>query len=100
MSSSWGTAQSHIYQYDESLLQLQGNILLLGTELPLYALDRAALRRDGVIAPMSEEIAIVDGKLYTMCESASNKYIFGKFTSAKWCYATDVETFFEGEPER
>lgn len=100
VSSSWGTAQSHIYQYDESLLQLQGNILLLGTELPLYALDRAALRRDGVIAPMSEEIAIVDGKLYTMCESASNKYIFGKFTSAKWCYATDVETFFEGEPER
>ncbi|MDE7223185.1 MAG: hypothetical protein K2O34_05335 [Acetatifactor sp.] len=95
VSTSWGTAQSHIYQYEESQLQLQGNITLLGMELPLYALDSAALQADGVIAPMSEEIVIVDDKLYTMCESASNKYIFGKFTSAKWCYATDVEEFFQ-----
>lgn len=94
VSSSWGTALSHIYQYDESGLQLQGNIALLGAEFPLYALDRGVLLSDGVIAPMSEEITVVDGKLYTMCESASNKYIFGKFTSAKWCYATDVEAFF------
>lgn len=97
VSSSWGTAWSHIYQYEESRLQQQGNIALLGGELPLYALDSAALLVDGVIAPMSEEIVIVDGKLYTMCESASNKYIFGKFTSAKWCYATDVEAFFGKE---
>lgn len=97
VSSSWGTADSHIYRYDQAKLQLQGNIVLLGTELPLYALDRAALLTDRVIAPMSEEIVIVDGKLYTMCESASNKYIFGKFTSGKWCYATDVEAFFGGE---
>ncbi|MCM1193250.1 MAG: hypothetical protein NC389_12580 [Acetatifactor muris] len=95
VSTSWGTALSHIYQYDEAGLQLQGNIALLGVEIPLYALDSAALLVDGVIAPMSEEIEIVDGRLYTMCESASNKYIFGKFTSAKWCYATDVEAFFQ-----
>lgn len=94
VSASWGMAFSHIYQYDESGLQLQGNIMLLGANLPLYALDCGALLADGLIAPMSEEIAVVDGKLYTMCESASNKYIFGKFTSAKWCYATDVEEFF------
>ncbi len=97
VSSSWGTANSHIYQYDREKLQLQGNIALLGTELPLYALDSAALLTDGVIAPMSEEIEIVDGRMYTMCESASNKYIFGKFTSGKWCYATDVETFFRAK---
>ena len=42
---------------------------------------------------MSEEIVIVDGKLYTMCESATNKYIFGKFTSAKYCYATDIAKY-------
>ncbi len=28
-----------------------------------------------------------------MCESASNKYIFGKFTSAKYCYATDLTEY-------
>ncbi len=94
VSTSWGTAFSHIYQYDESRLQLQGNIALLDVELPLYSLDSGALLVDGVIAPMSEEIVVVDGNLYTMCESASDKYIFGKFTSAKWCYATEVETFF------
>ena len=42
---------------------------------------------------MAEEIAAVDGKLYTMCESATNKYIFGKFTSAKYCYATDLSKY-------
>ena len=39
---------------------------------------------------MAEEIVTVDGKLYTMCESATDKYIFGKFTSAKYCYAADL----------
>ena len=39
---------------------------------------------------MSEEIVLVDGKTYVMCESASDKYKFGKFTGAKWCYATDL----------
>ena len=34
-----------------------------------------------------------DGKLYIMNESASNKYIFGKFTSADRCYATDLSYF-------
>ena len=95
ISTSWGATFSHIYQYDLSKLQLQGNIALLGMELPLYSMDSAALLSDGKLPPMSEEIVIVDSKLYTMCESASNKYIFGKFTSAKWCYATDVETFFK-----
>lgn len=95
ISTSWGATFSHIYQYDENKLQLQGNIALLGMELPLYAMDSAALLCDGKLPPMSEEIVIVDGRLYTMCESASNKYLFGKLTSAKWCYATDVETFFK-----
>lgn len=95
VSSSWGTALSHIYQYDRGKMRQQGTIALLGEELPLYALDSEALLSDRKIAPMSEEIVIVDGKLYTMCESASNKYFFGKLTSAKWCYATNVKDFFK-----
>lgn len=95
VSCSWGTALSHIRQYDRGKLQLQGKISLLGEELPLYAMDSAALLAEREIAPMSEELTIVDGRMYTMCEAASNKYIFGKFTSARWCYATDVKSFFE-----
>ena len=55
--------------------------------------DSASQKSAKKIAPMSEEIIIVDGKLYTMCESASNKYIFGKFTSSDHCYATDLNFF-------
>lgn len=45
------------------------------------------------LAPLAEEILVVDGKLYTMCEAATDKYIFGKFTSAKYCYATDISKY-------
>ena len=94
VSTSWGISKSHILVYDESSLQRQDDIDLLGSTLPLYSLDSAALICDKEIAPMSEEIVILGGRMYVMCESASNKYIFGKFTSAKWCYATDI-SFFE-----
>lgn len=93
VSASWGAAHSHIYRYSRDRMQYQGSISLLGEELPLYALDSAALAADKKIPPMSEEIVIVDGRMHTMCEAASNKYIFGKFTSAQWCYATSLDFF-------
>lgn len=95
VSTSWGTSKSHVLAYSEGKVQEQGTVNLLGRELPLYSLDSASLFFDGKMAPMSEEIVILDGKMYTMCESASNKYIFGKFTSAKWCYATDLKEFMK-----
>ena len=91
LSTSWGVSFSHIYQYSMSTMRnQQSKITFLGTEMPLYYLDSACLLKDYKIPPMSEEIVVVDGKLYTMCESASNKYIFGKLTSAQWCYATNL----------
>lgn len=92
-STSYAVAFSHIYRYDLEKARTGATVTLLGKELPLYVLDSASLRSDRKIAPMSEEIIIVDGMLYTMCESASDKYIFGKFTSADRCYATKVEFF-------
>ncbi len=93
-STSYGLAFSNIHVYTESALQKQADITLLDTVLPFYALDSASHLDTLKIPPMSEEVAIVDGKMYTMCESASNKYIFGKFTSSKWCYATDLSKYF------
>ncbi len=90
LSTSYGVAFSHIYEYDESKVKKEKDITLLGQTLPLYALDSASLVNEYKIAPMSEEIVMLDGKLYVMCESASDKYIFGKFTGAKWCYKTDL----------
>lgn len=91
LSTSWGMAFSHVYVYDEPQNSIRSDYNILGAKIPLYALGSDNLVSDCKIAPMSEEIVSANGKLYVMCESASNKYIFGKFTSAKWCYATDIE---------
>lgn len=90
LSISYGVAFSNILEYDESALVRQDDISVLGETMPLYAMDSASLTKSYKIAPMSEEIVIVDGKLYVMCESASKKYIFGNLTGATWCYKTDL----------
>lgn len=91
LSTSWGLSFSHVLEYDATALADQGEITLLGHSLPLYAMDSSALIKDHKIAPMSEEMVMLDGKLYVLCESASDKYIFGRLTGGKWCYATDME---------
>lgn len=89
LSTSYGVPFSHIYVHKLGTT----NKTFSDTGIPLYILDSTTLVKDCKIAPMSEEIEIVDGKMYTMCESASNKYIFGKFTSSYWCYATEMSFF-------
>ena len=91
LSTSYAVAFSHIYSYD--VTKEEGSITVLGQTVPRYVLDSSTQTGDMQLPPMAEEIVIVDGKLYTMCESATNKYIFGKFTSAKYCYATDIAKY-------
>lgn len=91
LSTSYAVAFSHIYRYKNPAQE--GDIEVLGQTVPLYVLDSSSLDCDIKLPPMSEEIVVVDGKLYTMCESATNKYIFGKFTSASHCYATDISKY-------
>ena len=95
LSTSYGASFSHIYEHKPTYKDKQGMIEVLGYELKLYALDRASLVYDYKIPPMSEEIVVVDGELYVMCESASSKYIFGKFTGGKWCYKTKLSEMKE-----
>lgn len=93
LSTSYAVAFSHIYIYDAT--KEEGTVTVLGQTVPRYVLDSSTQKGDIKLAPMSEEIVIVDGKLYTMCESATNKYFFGKFTSAKYCYATDISKYVQ-----
>ncbi len=99
LSTSWGLSFSHILEYSKNNLTRQDDITILNTTLPLYALDSDSLLNDYKIAPMSEEIAFVDNYLYVNCESASNKYIFGKFTGGKYLYRTDLSKMVE-QPEQ
>ncbi|MCQ2612108.1 MAG: hypothetical protein MJ183_00720 [Treponemataceae bacterium] len=89
LSSSYAVAFSNIYVYDMA----KATKTVYETEkayVPMFVLDSASLEQTVKIPPMSEEIVFVDDKMYTMCESASSKYIFGKFTSAQWCYSTKM----------
>ena len=88
LSTSWGTSISHIYIYDSSKVKSNSNYNVLGTEVPLYILDSTILENDIKTPPMSEEIVLIDGKLYQANESASNKYVFGKFTGGKYLYSS------------
>lgn len=88
LSTPYAAAFSHLYVYGTP--QTEGEVTVLGQTLPRYVLDSSCLKADIKAPPMAEEIVTVDGKLYTMCESATDKYIFGKFTSAKYCYAADL----------
>ncbi len=91
LSTSYGMAFSNIYVYENP--GDEGTIEVLGETIPLFSLDSSSLSVSIKLPPMSEEIVTVDGKLYTMCEAATDKYIFGKFTSAKYCYATDISKY-------
>lgn len=90
LSTSYGMAFSYVYGYDLAYVNSEENIYLLGTNVPLYHLDSSSLAEVRKLPPMAEEIVMVEGKLYTMCESASHKYLFGNLSSAQWCYATDL----------
>ena len=95
LSTSWGVSSSHILAWDMQALTPFGTISVEGQEVPLFALDSASRAAEWKLPPMSEEIVFSDGKLYTMCESASRKYYFGLLTGAKWCYATDLTQLAE-----
>ncbi len=87
LSTSYGAAFSHISVYEDKV-DSGRTIKLLGADLPLYVLDSDSLKDSYKIPPMAEEIEFVNDEMFTLCESASKKYKFGKLTGAKWCYAT------------
>lgn len=88
LSTSYGLAASHLYFYDKDKSSIvAGQLTLNGENVPLYYLDGACLKRTVTAPPMSEEIVYKDGRIYIMTESASSKYIFGKFMSGKYLWS-------------
>lgn len=93
LSTSYGLAFSEIFAYNTTKCS-KGKIDILDyKDVELYYLDSLSLITSFKAPPMSEEMVILNKKLYIMNESASNKYIFGKLTDGKWCYATDLSKY-------
>ena len=96
LSTSYGLATSILLAYDTAKIPTEirdfagktenGNEFSF-TALPHYFLESAALADVIEAPPMSEELVYLNGRIYIMNESASNKYIFGKITSGGSIYA-------------
>lgn len=77
MSTSYGLADSVYYVYDVNDAVDSGKTM---DGAPIYYLDQ--LRKEVKGPAMSEGLDYRDGKVITLTESASNKYLFGKLFGA------------------
>lgn len=85
MSTSYGLTDSVYYVYDESEATDSGKTM---DGAPLFYLD--TLKKEMKGPAMSEDLDYYDGQIITMTESASNKYIFGKFFFAYKIVKLDI----------
>lgn len=77
MSTSYGLTDTIYYVYDESEKTDSG---LTVDGAPLFYLDKLEKEVHG--PAMGEDLDFSDGKIITLTESASNKYVFGKLFGA------------------
>ena len=89
LSTSYSVASSHLYFYQIDT-DRASTVEVLNGQVPLYYLDSANLTKTVTMPPMSEELVYRDGRVWVMCESACNKYIFGKFIRGYQVFAYDI----------
>ncbi len=77
LSTSYGVADTVYYVYNESEATDAGKTM---DGAPLYYLDDLVKEMHG--PAMGEDLDFSEGKVITLTESASDKYIFGKFFGA------------------
>lgn len=86
LSTSYGLSDSVYYVYDEEKA-VDSGLTLDGA--PVYYLSECETE---LKAPaMAEGMDVMDGKVITLTESASDKYIFGKFFFANKIVALDIK---------
>ena len=85
LTTSWGLGKSFVYKYDLNKISQSGTKQVCGETVPLYNLTMQNMEACYTLPPMAEEIEYVDGRFYISNESASDKYVFGKYTGGRWC---------------
>ena len=84
LSTSYGLADSYFYVYNESDA-VDSGLTLDGA--PVYYLDKCI--KEIKSPAMSEDVDYYNGKVISLTESASNKYIFGKLFFANKIFALE-----------
>lgn len=92
LSTSYGISPSNIYVHSMEKVkgdsyQSRSEAMIGVSGIPLYVIDSKTLVDTIVAPPMSEELVYLDGKIFIMNESASNKYIFGKLTTGNYLFS-------------
>lgn len=97
LSTSYGLSTSQLFVYDTSDLPTVDNYTFAGAtengeafsfeNTKLLYLESDDCEQVIKAPPMAEELVYLNGKIYIMNESASNKYIFGKITTGRKIYA-------------
>lgn len=85
LSTSYGISDSVYYVYDESNAADSGQTM---DGAPVYYLGKC--QREFTGPAMAEGLDCYDGKIITITESASDKYIFGKFFFATKIVSIDI----------
>ena len=93
LSQSHGFLPAEILAYSLDDLRQSGSKEVLGKVVPLYILTEENAAKKTKIPPMSEEMVIVDGKIYIVFEAASNRYQIGKLLGLDRIWSTPVEYF-------
>lgn len=86
LSTSYGITDTVYYIYNENDATDSG-LTLDGA--PVYFLDKYEKKFKG--PAMGEDLDYFDGKIITLTESASDKYLFGKFFFANKIVALDID---------
>ena len=86
LSTSYGIDSTYYYVYSEDDAVLTDNVL---DGAPVYYLGTAKRRIKG--PAMGEGLALYDGKVITLSESASDKYVFGKLFFAHNIVSLDID---------
>jgi hypothetical protein len=90
LSTSYSVSSSHL-QYHRIDINRSATVASCGVEVPLYYLDSSTLTDTVTLPPMSEELVYKDGRVYILCESACNKYIYGKFIRGYQVFSYDMD---------
>lgn len=90
LSTSFALSSSQL-SYHRIDAESVGQVTLSNAEVPLLYLDSTSLTHQVTMPPMSEEVVYQNGKVLVLFESASNKYIFGKFTRGYQIFAYERE---------
>lgn len=92
LSTSFGIATSHLLAYHVDMATPDGTFITdSGAEVPLFCLDSRNRVNDIAGPPMLEGIESYEGRIITLDEAASNKYIFGKLYGAGQVYAVTLQ---------